>query len=260
MVFITGWNEWIAGRFKEFNGIREPVMFVDQFDQEHSRDIEPMRGGHGDHYYYQMTAFIRRYKGTRAVPPVRSGAIQIDGRFEDWAEVSPEFRDTVDDPVRRAAPGWDPRVIHRNDSGRNDILAAKVSSDSMEASFYVRTRAPLTPSTGSNWMILLLDVDANPTNGWLGYDFVLNRIRPGSIERHTTEGFKWAPVGVAAWRMVGAELEVAIPWRMFGRTAAPPFLDFKWGDGLQLDGHWSDLTLNGDAAPNDRFNYRAILR
>jgi hypothetical protein len=25
-------------------------MFVDQFDQEHSRDIEPMRGGHGDDY------------------------------------------------------------------------------------------------------------------------------------------------------------------------------------------------------------------
>ena len=29
-------------------------MFVDQFDQEHSRDIEPMKGGHGDNYYYQM--------------------------------------------------------------------------------------------------------------------------------------------------------------------------------------------------------------
>ena len=40
-----------------------PVMFVDEFDQEHSRDIEPMKGGHGDNYYYQMVDYIRRYKG-----------------------------------------------------------------------------------------------------------------------------------------------------------------------------------------------------
>lgn len=41
-------------RFDEFAGIKEPVMFVDQFNQENSRDVEPMRGGHWDTYYYQM--------------------------------------------------------------------------------------------------------------------------------------------------------------------------------------------------------------
>ena len=83
VVFITGWNEWIAGRFDEFNGIRAPPMFVDQFDQEHSRDIEPIRGGHGDNYYYQTVDFIRSYKGVRQIPPVSPRPIQIDGRFED---------------------------------------------------------------------------------------------------------------------------------------------------------------------------------
>lgn len=58
-VFVTGWTEWIAGRFAEFNGIKLPVMFVDQFDQEHSRDIEPMRGGHGDDYYFQLASYVR---------------------------------------------------------------------------------------------------------------------------------------------------------------------------------------------------------
>ena len=42
-----------------------PVTFVDEFDAEFSRDIEPMKGGHGDNYYYQMIANIRRYKGAR---------------------------------------------------------------------------------------------------------------------------------------------------------------------------------------------------
>jgi hypothetical protein len=44
-VFVTGWNEWIAVRLSEFASIKLPVMFVDEFDWEHSRDIEPCVGG-----------------------------------------------------------------------------------------------------------------------------------------------------------------------------------------------------------------------
>jgi hypothetical protein len=44
-VFVTGWNEWIALRLSEFANIKLPVMFVDEFDWEHSRDIEPFGGG-----------------------------------------------------------------------------------------------------------------------------------------------------------------------------------------------------------------------
>ncbi|HEX3726943.1 MAG TPA: hypothetical protein VHV08_11900, partial [Pirellulales bacterium] len=63
-VLVTGWNEWIAGRFSQPN---EPIAFVDQFSQEFSRDIEPMQGGHGDNYYYQLVANVRRYKGVAAL-------------------------------------------------------------------------------------------------------------------------------------------------------------------------------------------------
>ncbi len=44
-VFVTGWNEWIVMRLSEFASIKLPVMFVDEFDWEHSRDIEPCAGG-----------------------------------------------------------------------------------------------------------------------------------------------------------------------------------------------------------------------
>ncbi len=36
-------------------------------------------------------------------------------------------------------------------------------------------------------------------------------------------------------------------------------IDFKWAENIQQDGTWSDFTLNGDAAPPDRFNFRAQL-
>jgi hypothetical protein len=258
-LFVTGWNEWIMGRFAEFNGVKLPVMFVDQFDQEHSRDIEPMRGGHGDDYYYQFVSYVRKYKGARPLPALNPRPITVDGQFEDWREVQPEFRDTIGDPVRREYRGWDARVAYRNDTGRNDLIAAKFSSDGENAWFYVRTREAVTPAQGTNWMLLFLDTDANPKTGWLGYDFALNHEAPGALGRNLGNSFAWSSSDNAdrvLWRMAGNELELAIPWRSLGLKSPPAALDFKWADNCLAAGNWTDFTLNGDAAPNDRFNYR----
>jgi hypothetical protein len=259
-IFFTGWNEWIAGRFDEFNHVKLPVMFVDQFDHEHSRDIEPMRGGHDDDYYYQFVSCVRRYKGVRPLPLAQSRPIQIDGRFEDWRDVQPEFRDTIGDEVRREHRGWDTNVTYRNVTGRNDIVAAKMSWSKETAWFYVRTREPITPPGGTNWMLLFLDTDSDSRTGWLGYDFVVNHTGAGSLERSAGSDFKLEPAGQVKWRVLGNELELAIPWKSLGLKSAPAMLDFKWADNCIKAGDWTDFTLNGDAAPNDRFNYRAQLR
>lgn len=61
IIFITAWNEWTMSKF---DGPKDrPVRFVDNADEEYSRDIEPMEGGHGDNYYLQMINNIRRFKG-----------------------------------------------------------------------------------------------------------------------------------------------------------------------------------------------------
>lgn len=260
-LFVTGWNEWIAGRHAEFNGVRRPVLFVDQFDQEHSRDIEPMRGGHGDDYFYQLIGQIRRYKGARPIPTLVPGNIQIDGLFNDWDTVQPEFRDTIGDPVQRHHPGWGAGVTYTNNSGRNDIVSAKVSWSSTHAAFHVRTHSPLTPASNPDWMVLLLDTDANPATGWLGYN---HRIHQADPTRHRAVVERWRP-GSGSWEIVGeaevrigsAELELAVPWKTLGLDEPPATLDFKWTDNTRQAGDWTDFTLNGDAAPNDRFNYRA---
>ncbi|MDQ2800289.1 MAG: hypothetical protein M3Y13_11695, partial [Armatimonadota bacterium] len=70
-VFITGWNEWTAGFYDQWAGYHAPPpIFVDEFNEEFSRDIEPMRGGHGDDYYYQLVDYVRHYKGARPVPSI----------------------------------------------------------------------------------------------------------------------------------------------------------------------------------------------
>jgi hypothetical protein len=169
----------------------------------------------------------------------------------------------VGDPVHRHHRGWDARVTYINDTGRNDIVSARVSFDEQHVYFHARTRGALSTPSGTNWMLLFLDLDTSTRTGWLGYDFVLNRAAPGSVERNAAGGgggIAWTRVGAAEWRLVGDGLELSVPWSALGLSAPPDQFDFKWADNCINVGDWTDFTLNGDAAPNDRFNYRAVLR
>jgi len=260
-VFITGWNEWIAMRLDEFAGVREPVMFCDQFTQEYSRDIEPMKGGHGDSYYYQMADFIRRFKGAREVP-VSNGShkIRIDGRFDDWYAVRPEYRDDALDTTDRDHPGWAEGTRLTNNTGRNDIVSAKVAYDAKSVYFYVRAREPITSHADPSWMTLLIDIDRNHASGWEGYDFVVNRTLRGSnrsvLERNTG-GWTWEPITEIEYRVAGCEMELAVPRAALGRAGVRRLLrfDFKWADNCSGDGDVMRFYTDGDVAPNGRFDY-----
>ncbi len=259
LVFITGWNEWTAGRFNDWAGFKAPpVIFVDQFNQEFSRDIEPMRGGHGDDYYYQLVANVRRYKGARALPAVSPQKITLDGKFADWRNVGPEFRDAIGDPARRDYQGYGSAGPYRNATGRNDIVAAKVSYDATNVYFYGRTQNALTSSAEPHWMQLYIDADNNPKTGWSGYDFVVNRgaiaSQQTTIQRNLGGKFAWDNPSPVRYEKGNNEMELAIPRAILGTNRT---LDFKWADNCYENGEATDFTLNGDAAPDDRFNYRA---
>lgn len=262
VIFITGWNEWIAGRFDEsspfFGG--GPVTFVDQFSQEFSRDIEPMKGGHGDTYYYQMVDGIRRYKGTRSLPPMVSQPITIDGNFDDWSEVTPEFRDTLGDPVKRDHRGWGKELHYLETSGRHDLVAAKVSADAEKIYFHIRTAEDLNDPTSERWMWLFLDTNDDPQDGWLGFDYLIGRDTVDgsrSLERADGNGFAWKETGRVNFAMRGTEMELEVPRAALGIGPGPFTLRFKWADNIKGAGDWSDFTLHGDCAPNDRFTYEA---
>lgn len=265
-VFITGWNEWVAMRFtddkaKKFLGKKiekGDTYFVDQYNAEFSRDIEPENGLLKDDYYYQMVNYIRQYKGARA-PAVSAGntRIIIDGNFNDWNMIQQVYKDDNGDTTHRDHPGWGRIKSYTNFSGRNDIIESKVANDAKNISFFIKTSTPLSSSADDNWMILYLQTDTNSKN-WEGFQYRINQKRSArnkaSIER-SLGGWNWQEVGFAELAIGKNAIEIKIPKDKIGLKEKEYSLNFKWVDNSVNDGDPMKFTDKGDAAPNGRFVY-----
>lgn len=115
-LYLNDWNEWTAGKYNGdvmWLGRKNPFMFVDQYNSEFNRTIQPMKGGYTDNYYMQMAQNIRRYKGVRPVPVNRHiHKMAVDGIFKDWEQVEVVYRDTRGDVFHRDAKGYGLSLIH----------------------------------------------------------------------------------------------------------------------------------------------------
>lgn len=272
-LYINDWNEWTAGKYQpaegktfDFMRRKSPYFFVDQYNAEFNRAIQPMKGGYTDNYYMQMAQNIRRYKGVRAIPELKGlSKMRVDGSFDDWNKISVEYRDTRGDVFHRDHKGYG-GLHYTNNSGRNDIVTCKVAVDKRNVFFYVETDQPLTPSNGNNWMLLLIDADQDPATGWHGYDFLINKKikdnKTTTLMRYDSNAAAghWVEVSELLFRYNGNALELSVPRSVLGLQ----------GDGFAFDYHWADnpedletpvsLSINGDSAPNRRFNYRSIWK
>ncbi|HOX38729.1 MAG TPA: hypothetical protein PL033_12135 [Candidatus Brocadiia bacterium] len=256
-VMVTGWNEWIAGRYGNEN---EPVMFVDQFDEEFSRDIEIMKGGHLDHYYYQLVDGVRRYKGAPPLPKASAPkTIDVRGGFDQWNDVGPEFSDHAGETIPRDHAGV-ANLHYRNDTGRNELIAMKVARDDRNLYFLARTEKAITPRTDPNWMMLLIEVAGAKGANWEGRNFIVNRTPPGAdraILERCVGGWNWEKVAEVAFRVEGNRLHLAVPRAALGlpEGRAAFALNFKWADNVR-PGDVMDFYISGDVAPQGRFKFR----
>jgi hypothetical protein len=272
-LYINDWNEWIAGKYPplgkptiKFMRRDSGYFFVDQYNAEFNRCLQPMKDGYTDNYYMQMAQNIRRYKGVRPIPElIGLHPIKIDGDFSDWTGIEVEYRDTVGDTFHRDYDGYG-GLHYTNNTGRNDIITSKVAVDQDAVYFYVETKDPLTSYTGTNWMLLLLDIDQNPNTGWYGYDYLINqRVVDGkttTLRRYAPNvgGGEWVEVARLKYRYTGKALELAVPRKLLGLKGDAFSFDFHWCDNpMELKDPIS-LCTAGDSAPNRRFNYRCIWK
>ena len=118
-LYINDWNEWTAGKYHRppqnlfpFMRRQSSYFFVDQYNAEFNRCVQPMKDGYTDNYYMQMAQNIRRYKGIRPIPELHGlSSVAIDGDFADWSAAQVEYRDTAGDVFHRDYPGlWRPAL------------------------------------------------------------------------------------------------------------------------------------------------------
>ncbi|MCK4750509.1 MAG: hypothetical protein KAT15_25805, partial [Bacteroidales bacterium] len=234
------------------------------YNSEFNRCVQPMKDGYTDNYYMQMAQNIRRYKGIRPIPELTGlQGISIDGDFSDWKQVSTEYRDTRADIFHRDHPGYG-GLHYTDESGRNNIITSKVAMDKKQICFYVETDQPLTSHQDQNWMLLFIDADQDVTTGWYGYDYLVNdKVTDQEktiLMEYDQENQKWREGSALAFRYEGNQLELAIPRELIGMTGTSFGFDFKWSDNpAELEDPIS-LCLNGDTAPNRRFNFRCIWK
>lgn len=255
IVFVTGFNEWIAGRFDEWNGTEN--AFPDQFSPEYSRDIEPSNGVLKDHYYYQLVENVRRFKGADPLPETNAEkSIDINGSLSQWNNVTPEYNH-YEGNVDRNSAGW-MGTYYTNTTFRNDIVKAKVAYDDENIYFYVETADNLTPETDADWMRLLIDTDTSGiSTNWEGFEFLVNRVSPqngkATLEK-CMGGLEFEEVCSVDYSANGKVLQIEIPREALGITGNEVKFNFKWSDNLQGSDAMA-FYQNGDAAPGGRFAF-----
>jgi len=266
IVLVTGWNEWIAGRWPGTK--TRPILFVDCANYEYSRDIEMMRGGYFDNFFMQLVDYVRRYKGVAQVPVnPRSTAT------ERKPVTYPYFRDGG---FARNAPGYGTNYVNRTQ--RNVPTEIQVHHTADELVFNITTLNPIVevtvgsrvprdrnPSerargtrapTGGEPLSVYLNLD-----GKAGYQFAIRRGADGLVRllKAKTRGEKLdfdATGPVLKTTLDGNHYTVRVPLAALGIASGNSFsVSFKIADATQPYREVADFYDLGCAAPLGRLNF-----
>lgn len=266
-VLVTGWNEWVAQRQngQVHRGDASFVHFVDTASMEFSRDAEMMRGGYFDNYYMQLVSNVQRLKGS--APVIIQDArnkIDLDGGFDQWEKVPVSYTDPKGDTRDRVGKVFGSKTVSDR-SGKNDIVEAKITSDTKNIYFYVRCDKDISEFDPEvSWMQLFVNANNNTADGWYGYDFLINAAPEG--ESVTTVAacssadgvLATEEIGKVSYRVEGSRMMISVPLSMLGiENYKEIYLEFKWADSDAKTKYstMEDFYLYGDVAPLGRLNW-----
>ena len=226
-VFFAGWNEWTAIRIIDHNdflkcGDRDlkegDTYFWDLYNHEYSRDIEPLRGGFGDNYYYQA---LRLYpplqrrgtdRGTFGHSPNRPGDMTT------WQQVKAVYADDRGDVPPQPHRLRTDRTVDQYDRTQRH-RRSEMANDGKTLWFYVRTDRPITSCTDPKWMRLFIDVKGSGLPDWEGFQYAVgNPAADGSKTAlsRSRNGWNWEKIADLDYRVSDNEMVVAVPFAAIG--------------------------------------------
>jgi len=238
IVLVTGWNEWIAGRWQ--GRTQRPLLFVDCANAEYSRDIEMMRGGYGDNYFRLLVREVRRYKRLAPETPPRPAA---DGKRH--------YRCFADGGFARNAAGSGTNYVNR--TARNVPKDIAVSATPSDLVFEIATQKPVVGSAklADEWMTVLI---GSPDEA--GYRYAVRGTR---IERLTGDNLTGTPLAArTACEAKGTSFTLRVPRAAIGLAAPGPFT-FKFVDSTEPCRTVIDLYDHGCAEPLGRIGFPCAI-
>ena len=261
---ITGWNEFVAqkitGLSHDFTSVQR-ATFVDLFNDEFSRDIEPVKGGFGDNFYNQLVQKMQEWKGNKLTGAVKNKKTTIDifRGFGAWADIENNYLDAVGDAYARNFQSVDPELIYMDNSNRNDIVRLKIANDQKNLYVMVETYKPVTghAAEDKNWMNLYISTGAQ--GGFTGFNFVINRLpneTETSIEKIVNN--EATRVGTAKYHVEDNRIFYEIPLSILGVSSLQQ-ISVKATDNLQKFLDADDFYISGDSAPIGRLSYAYLL-
>ncbi len=249
-VFVTGWNELTCDLYNNSHGAA--MAFIECFDDNRSRDMEPVKGRTKDSAYNMLVDFVRKYKGVRPAP-LASGkvTISLDGDLSQWNNVSPAFYNYKGED-RNSKGGFIDKETKQGitylTSVPNYIVESKVARD--DTGYYFMAKATKDMVVGESSLALYINSDRNPATGFSGYDLVVGRNAFGVIETIGEAG-NFTVAGNAEYKVLGDTLVMSLPKNLI--SGAVSDFEFKWISGKIND--IMDIYEQYNAAPIGRFNY-----
>ena len=282
-VNVTGWNEWVGQKlyYPEYVAMGSPtgMIFVDNFNAEYSRDIEPDKDYYKDSVYMQLVRNVRKfkYRSMQEGAEVRWGKTTVNG-ISDFDSVNAVYRDFTGDARNRDFYGYDVRKTSKaagrvgawytDYTARNDIALVKVAHDDNNLYFLVETAEEIEEYTGGdNWMNILIKTDASiKESSFAGYDYIINRAPQGgktSVQK-STGGWVWQNTGDADITVEGHKMFVTVPLSALGLNKDNVKFEFKVADNVVKPSWFNSedaehdimhYYVTGDSAPIGRYNY-----
>ena len=222
VVLVTGWNEWIAGRW--VGTPDRPIRFVDLCNCEYSRDLEMMRGGYFDNYFMLLVSYVRKYKGFAKIPAHKDGEAAY-------------YPSTTDGAKHRDSDGYGAHYV--NNTGRNTITGVTVTKNGENVKFTVHSKDKPVSGEG-DFMVVFAEAEKGK--------FVLS----GDTLYSLNEKFDRTPVNKIKFEITDGGVSYELP---VSYITDKDTICFKAADSVIKYEKVEDFYDNGDVAPLGRLDF-----
>ncbi len=261
IVFLTGWNEWGAGKlFWTRDGHTTPT-YCDSFNVEYSRDIEMMKNGIGDSTFMKTVQNIRRFKECADGGNIGFGVDIGCAENPQWiwedgiAYYGRPFAKSERDSVGAHGIGE-----YKIPKPENPVEEIRVAHSSENIYFYIKTTEEIKPCPAdrTNWMNLFIRVNGLDAQSWEGFHYVLNR-HPNQSGKTSLEvcmgGYNFIRKADVDCKIVGNKMEIRIPKSELRIKGSGVSISFKYADGVECENDILDYYVTGDVLPLGRLSY-----